>query len=99
MRYFIIEGEHLSSRVELEPLMNEHARFLAHAFGAGHFLFSAHLIREHAPLAIARARSLSHLNTLLKGEPFVREGKMRWTRITEFGPVQSQECVGEWLGE
>lgn len=35
----------------------------------------------------------------LSGEPFVREGKMRFSRITEFDPVQHQDFLKSWFGQ
>jgi hypothetical protein len=47
---------------------------------------------------IARAESLEALNALLAEEPFVKAGKMRFNRITEFQAAQHQPFLAEWFG-
>jgi hypothetical protein len=38
------------------------------------------------------------LNALLAEEPFVKAGKMRFCRITEFHPAQFQPSLQDWFG-
>ncbi len=48
-------------------------------------------------LLIARAESLEKLQDLLAEEPFSGAKKMRFSRITEFNPVQHQPVLKSWF--
>ncbi len=46
---------------------------------------------------IARAESLAKLEEILAEEPFTKAKKMRFSRITEFNPVQHQPLLEDWF--
>jgi hypothetical protein len=46
---------------------------------------------------IARAESLEKLQELLAEEPVTGAKKMRFSRITEFNPVQHQPALKDWF--
>jgi uncharacterized protein YciI len=99
MKHFLLEGEHLVSFAELgEALVDEHHAFLQRGYDEGHFLFSGPQVPPHGGFLVARAPSRQALDQLLAGEPFVREGKMRFSRVTEFDPAQHQGVLAGWFG-
>jgi uncharacterized protein YciI len=98
MKYYLLEGEHLVAFSELGDLVDEHHAFLQRGYDEGSFLFSGPQIPAEGGFLVARAKSRQDLDQLLSGEPFVREGKMRFSRITEFDPVQHQDSLKSWFG-
>lgn len=48
---------------------------------------------------IARAESLGELNEFLADEPYCKAKVMRFSRITEFDPVQHQPILRDWFGK
>ena len=48
---------------------------------------------------MARAESLEELNEFLADEPYCRAKVMRFSRITEFDPVQHQPILNDWFGK
>jgi uncharacterized protein YciI len=99
MKYFLLEGEHLVPFSELADWVPKHHAFLQKGYAAGHFLFSGPQIPPQGGFLVARAESLAALNELLAEEPFVKAGKMRFKRITEFSAAQSQPQLKEWFGK
>jgi len=99
MKHFLLEGEHLVPFTELGDLVEEHHAFLTKGYKDGFFLFSGPQVPPHGGFLVARADSRQELDALLAGEPFLREGKMRFARITEFDPAQHQDILAEWFGK
>jgi len=99
MKYFLLEGEHLVPFSALKDLVPQHHAFLEKGYESAHFLFSGPQIPPHGGFLVARAESLEALNELLAKEPFVKAGKMRLKRITEFSAAQSQPYLKEWFGK
>ena len=57
---------------------------------------------KHSPkggILIARAESLEELNTFLADEPYGKANVMRFSKITEFDPVQHQPALKEWFSK
>ncbi|MDR3416087.1 MAG: YciI family protein [Nevskia sp.] len=99
MKHFLLEGEHLMPFAAVSArLVDEHHAFLQRGYDEGHFLFSGPQIPAHGGFLVARAPSRQALDELLAGEPFVREGMMRFSRVTEFDPVQHQDALANWFG-
>ena len=98
MKYFLLEGEHLAPFEEFRHLEPAHHAFLQKGYDDGFFLFSGPQIPAHGGFLIARAPSREALDDLLADEPFVREKKMRFSRVTEFHPAQFQPALGAWFG-
>lgn len=98
MKFFILEGQHLVPFDQLTDLVPKHHEFLQKGYDDGHFLFSGPQVPAHGGFLVARAESLEALNTLLAEEPFVKAGKMRFSRITEFEAAQIQPFLSEWFG-
>lgn len=46
---------------------------------------------------IARAELLEELNELLAEEPYRKAKVMRFSKITEFNPVQHQPILNDWF--
>lgn len=99
MRHFLLESQHLVSFKELEHLLAEHHAFLKRGYDEGRFLFSGPQIPPHGGFLVARAPSREDLDAFLCGEPFVREGKMQFIRVTEFEAAQCQEVLKLWFGK
>lgn len=98
MKFFILEGQHLVPFDQLTDLVPKHHEFLQKGYDDGHFLFSGPQVPAHGGFLVARAESLEALNALLAEEPFVKAGKMRFSRITEFEAAQFQPVLAEWFG-
>lgn len=97
MKHYLLEGKHLVPFDELQDLVLEHHAYLQAGYDNGHFLFSGPQVPPHGGFLVARAQSREELNALLAAEPFVREGKMVFTRVTEFDAAQFQPTLAEWF--
>lgn len=97
MKHFILEGEHLVAWDQIAHLEAEHHQFLQKGYDEGHFLFSGPLVPPHGGFLVARADSRESLDQLLANEPFVKAGKMRFSRITEFHPAQNAPELNGWF--
>lgn len=99
MKYFVLEGEYLVPFSEMADLVPAHRAFLQRGYDAGHFLCSGPQIPANGGFLIARAQSRETLSEILAEEPFTKTGKMRFSRITEFNPVQHQPVLRDWFGK
>jgi uncharacterized protein YciI len=99
MKHFLLEGEHLVPFEELSDLLPKHREFLQRGYDAGFFLFSGPQIPARGGFLVARAESLARLEELFANEPFTKSGKMRFSRITEFNPVQHQALLKDWFAK
>lgn len=97
MKHFLLEGHHLVPFAELEHLVKEHHAFLDKGYRDGVFLFSGPHIPPEGGFLVARAETLDALNSYLAGEPFVKAKVMRFSRVTEFDPVQHQNFLEGWF--
>ncbi len=97
MNFYLLEGEHLVPFSELAHLVDEHHRFLQKGYDEGHFLFSGPQIPAQGGFLVARAGSREALDELLADEPFVKAGKMRFSRITQFDPAQNAPALNSWF--
>jgi len=97
VKHFILEGEYLAPFEEFGELIAEHRAFLQRGYDAGHFLCSGPQIPAQGGFLVARAESREKLQELLSEEPYTRANKMRFSRITEFNPVQHQPLLKEWF--
>ncbi|HLH56330.1 MAG TPA: YciI family protein [Verrucomicrobiae bacterium] len=97
MKHFLLEGEHLAPFNELEDLVEAHHEFLQRGYDEGHFLFSGPHVPPHGGFLVARFESLAALQSFLAEEPFVKAGKMRFSRTTEFQAVQLQPILDDWF--
>ena len=98
MKHFLLEGEYLVPFEELSELIPKHREFLQRGYDSGFFLCSGPQIARGGFL-IARADSLAKLEELLAEEPFTKAKKMRFSRITEFNPVQHQPILKDWFAK
>ena len=99
MKHFILEGEYLAPFEEFGELIAEHRAFLQRGYDAGHFLCSGPQIPAQGGFLVARAESREKLQELLSEEPYTRANKMRFSRTTEFNPVQHQPLLKEWFAK
>jgi uncharacterized protein YciI len=99
MQHFVLEGEYLVPFEELAELVTTHRAFLQKGYDDGFFLCSGPQIPARGGFLIARAESLAKLQELLAQEPFTKAGKMRFSRITQFNPVQHQPVLRDWFAE
>ncbi len=97
MKYFLLEGEHLVSWADVAHMEAEHHQFLQNGYEAGHFLFSGPQVPPHGGFLVARAGSKEALEQLLANEPFVKAGKMKFSRVTEFHPEQNVLELNSWF--
>jgi uncharacterized protein YciI len=97
IKYFLIEGEHLAPFDEFRHLEPAHHAFLQKGYDDGFFLFSGPQIPAHGGFLLARSASREALDTLLAEEPFIKAGKMRFSRIVEFHPAQFQSVLKDWF--
>jgi uncharacterized protein YciI len=100
MKHFLLEGEHLVPFSEIPAeLIDKHHEFLQNGYDSGIFLFSGPHIPPHGGFLVARSESLEQLKAFLAEEPFVKAKTMRFSRITEFDPVQHQGFLKDWFQE
>jgi uncharacterized protein YciI len=99
MKHFLLEGEHLVPFEELAELLPEHRAFLQKGYDAGFFLCSGPQIPARGGFLLARAESRAKLDEILADEPFTKAKKMRFSRITEFNPVQHQPILKDWFAK
>lgn len=97
MKYFLLEGQHLVPFEEFRHLEPVHHAFLQKGYDDGYFLFSGPQIPAHGGFLVARAQSREALDAFLAEEPFVKAGKMRFSRVTEFHPAQFQPALQDWF--
>lgn len=98
MQHFLLEGRHLVPFSEIQHLVPEHHAYLQTGYDNGHFLFSGPQVPPHGGFLVARAKSRQELDELIATEPFVREGVMEFTRVTQFDPAQFQPLLAPWFG-
>ncbi len=99
MKHFLLEGEYLVPFEEFTELVPKHREFLQKSYDAGHFLCSGPQIPARGGFLLARAESLERLQEILADEPFTKAKKMRFSRITEFNPVQHQSILKDWFAK
>jgi uncharacterized protein YciI len=100
MKYFFLEGQHLVPFEQRDPrLVAAHRKFLQDGYDRGRFLLSGPTIPPSGGVLVARAESLDELNAFLADEPYCKAKVMRFSRITEFDPVQHQPVLNEWFGK
>jgi uncharacterized protein YciI len=99
MKHFVLEGEYLVPFEELRELLPKHREFLQRGYDAGFFLCSGPQIPARGGFLLARAESLASLEEILAEEPFTKAKKMRFSRITEFNPVQHQPVLKDWFAQ
>jgi uncharacterized protein YciI len=97
MKHFLLEGEYLVPFEEFADLVPRHREFLQRGYDAGFFLCSGPQIPARGGFLIARAESREKLEEILADEPFTKAKKMRFSRITEFNPVQHQPILKAWF--
>jgi peroxiredoxin/uncharacterized protein YciI len=96
-QHFLLEGEHLAPFNDLADLVDAHRQFLQTGHGSGHFLFSGSQIPPGGGFLVARPESREDLDRLLAGEPLVKAGKMRFSRVTQFVPAQNAPVLNSWF--
>ena len=100
MKHFLLEGEHIVPFEKRAPeLIAAHRQFLQQGYDQGRFLLSGPSIPPKGGILMARAESLEELNEFLADEPYCRAKVMRFSRITEFDPVQHQPILNDWFGK
>lgn len=97
MKHYLLEGKHLVPFAELQHLVAEHHAYLQAGFDSGHFLFSGPQAPPQGGFLVARAKDREELDALLAAEPFVRDGKMVFARVTEFEAAQCQPFLSGWF--
>jgi uncharacterized protein YciI len=73
-------------------------RILTARYDDGRFLVSGPSIPPTGGILIARAQSLDELHEFLADEPYCKAKVMRFSKITEFNPVQHQPILKDWFG-
>ena len=100
MKYFLLEGEHIVPFEKRAPeLIVAHRQFLQQGYDAGRFLLSGPSIPPKGGILIARAETLEELKEFLANEPYCKAKVMRFSKITEFNPVQHQPILNDWFGK
>jgi len=97
VKHYVLEGEYLVPFEEIAPLIPQHREFLQRGYDTGFFLCSGPQIPARGGFLIARAQSREQLDQFLAEEPFTQAKKMRFSRITEFNPVQHQPVLKDWF--
>jgi uncharacterized protein YciI len=98
MRYFLLEGQHLVPfEQRAAELVAAHRQFLQRGYDDGRFLLSGPSVPPTGGILIARAKSIDDLNNFLADEPYSKAKVMRFSKITEFDPVQHQPILKDWF--
>jgi uncharacterized protein YciI len=98
MKHFLLEGEHTLPFEHIdESLITQHHQFLQQGYDQGYFLFSGPQVPAHGGFLVARAPSREALDQLLAEEPFVRNGVLKFIRITEFNAAQCHPLLQAWF--
>jgi uncharacterized protein YciI len=92
-----LEGEHLLPLEQIVHLQRQHHVLLQKGYDEGVFLFSGPQVPAHGGFLVARAESLEELERYLADEPFTKAKAMRFSRITEFNPLQHHPMVEGWF--
>jgi uncharacterized protein YciI len=100
MKYFLLEGQHIVPFERRAPeLIAAHRQFLQEGYDEGRFLLSGPTIPPKGGILIARAQSSEELKAFLADEPYNKANVMRFSKITEFDPVQHQPALKEWFSK
>jgi uncharacterized protein YciI len=100
VKHFLLEGQHLVPFEQRDPeLIAAHRRFLQQGYDQGHFLVSGPSIPPSGGVLIARAASREALDELLADEPYCKAKVMRFSKVTEFDPVQHQSILRDWFAK
>jgi len=98
MKHFLLEGQHLVPFEQRAPeLIAAHRQFLKRGYDEGRFLLSGPYIPPTGGILIARAKSIDELDEFLADEPYCKANVMRFSKITEFDPVQHQPTLKDWF--
>jgi uncharacterized protein YciI len=100
MKHFLLQGEHIVPFAERAPeLIAAHRQFLQQGYEEGRFLLSGPSIPPSGGILLARAETLEELNRFLADEPYCKAKVMRFSKITEFEPVQHQPILNDWFAK
>lgn len=100
MRFFLVHGTYLfpfSELTQLGALAEEHRAFVKQGYDNGDFLFSGPEVPADSGILVVRAESREKLDELMAKEPFIRDGKVRVSRVVEFDPVKHQDVLRNWV--
>ncbi|WP_230206648.1 YciI family protein [Novosphingobium sp. Gsoil 351] len=100
MKYFFVQGEYsipFTELTKLSDLVAEHRAYVQQAYDDGHYLLSGPEVPADTGVVIARAPSRTLLNELMEREPFVRDGKVRISRVVEFVPARHRPQIEDWV--
>ena len=99
MKYFIVEGVFNDPvpvpREERAELLAGHKEFVARGLSAGSVLCAGPKVEGSGGFIILRAESREALDEYLNTDPHLQSG-VSYFNITEFNPVDRQDCVSDW---
>ena len=101
MKYFVVHGEYLMplrELIQVQDLVTEHRDYVQKGYDSGQYLLSGPEVPADSGILIVRAESREKVDDLMAAEPFVREGKVRVTRVVEFHPARYQPSIQDWIG-
>ncbi len=80
---FVVDLEYLVPLEKIDPLIEDHMRFLDKNYAAGRFLVSGAKVPRSGGIILVTATSMEAVKTLLEDDPFHIQKVAKYT-ITEF---------------
>ena len=94
---FVLLNRYLKPLEEVDRVLPEHRVFQDEMYARGVFIVSGRLEPRTGGVTIARAESREAIETILAGDPFVREGITSYD-IVEFTPTRHSAAFAEAFG-
>lgn len=94
---FILLNRYLKPLDEVDRVLPEHRRFQDRMYERGIFIVSGRLEPRTGGVTLARAENRAEIESILRDDPFVREGVTEYD-IVEFTPTRHSEAFTAALG-
>jgi uncharacterized protein YciI len=88
---FILLNRYVRPLDEVDRVLPEHLRFQDEMYARGVFIVSGRLVPRTGGVTLANAASREQLETMLRDDPFVRDG-ISECEIVEFTPTRMSEA-------
>jgi uncharacterized protein YciI len=94
---FVLLNRYLKPLEEVDRVLPEHRRFQDDLYARGIFILSGRFEPRTGGVTLARAGSRAEMESILRDDPFVREGITSY-EIVEFVPTRHSAAFGAALG-
>jgi uncharacterized protein YciI len=96
MKYFVVEVTYLVPIEKILTVRSEHRAYLQKGYAGNMLLMSGAQSSGKGGVVIARAKSLSALESFFKKDPYQVQHLASY-RFIQFEPAASQEFMKRWL--